>query len=93
MAEEKKLPPRRPTALKRDIQNKKKQLRNRALKSRAKTANTSFEAALNKKDDPKDLKENLSTIFSLLDKGVKKGIYHKNKAARTKARLYKKIAL
>ena len=33
------------------------------------------------------LKEILSSIYSLLDKGTKKNIFHKNTAARKKAKL------
>lgn len=34
---------------------------------------------------------NLSSIYTKIDKAVKKGIIHKNKAARQKSRLLKKI--
>ena len=35
----------------------------------------------------KKLKEILSSIYSLMDKGTKKNIFHKNTAARKKAKL------
>lgn len=85
MAEEKKLPPKRPTAKKRDIQNVKRQLRNKAFKSSVKTATKSFLQDASNKDA-------LSTVFALLDKGVKKGIFHINKAAREKSKLAKKVS-
>lgn len=37
------------------------------------------------------IKENLSSIYSMIDKAVKRKIFHKNKAARKKARLAKYI--
>jgi len=85
MAEEKKLPPKRPTAKKRDIQNERKQLRNKAFKSSVKTATKSF------LQDAKNTAA-LNTVYALLDKGVKKGIFHANKAAREKSKLAKKAS-
>ena len=37
--------------------------------------------------DKEKLKQILSSIYSLLDKGTKKNIFHKNTAARKKAKL------
>ena len=40
--------------------------------------------------NPKDkekLQKNLSSVYSLIDKGTKKNIFHKNAAARKKAKL------
>jgi len=34
----------------------------------------------------------LNSVYALIDKGVKKGIFHINKASRQKAKLSKKIA-
>ena len=33
------------------------------------------------------LKENLSSVYSLIDKGTKRNVFHKNTAARKKAQL------
>ncbi len=90
MAEEKKeaAKVKRPTALKRDLQNAKKCIHNKAFKSRVRTAVRSLEEAVNKKEDTK---ESLSLVYSLMDKGVKTGIYTINKANRVKSRLTKNL--
>lgn len=90
MAEEKKeaAKVKRPTALKRDLQNAKKCIHNRAFKSRVRTAVRSLEEAVTKKQDTKD---SLSLVYSLMDKGVKTGIYTINKANRVKSRLTKNL--
>lgn len=38
-------------------------------------------------DDKQKLKEILSSVYSMLDKGTKKNIFHKNNASRKKAKL------
>lgn len=38
-------------------------------------------------DDKKKLKKILSSVYSLIDKGTKKNVFHKNTAARKKAQL------
>lgn len=87
MAEE---PPKqkqkRPTAAKRHLQSLKRNARNRAYKSRIKTGIRSLQECIEGKDLPK-AQEKLKEIYSLMDKGVKKGIVKKNKASRTKSRL------
>jgi small subunit ribosomal protein S20 len=77
---------RRPKALKRDLQNKKRRLQNRSEKSRIKTAMREFDELKAKGDEAK-IKESLQLLYSLLDKSVKKGVYTLNKASRTKSRL------
>lgn len=77
---------KRPTALKRDIQNEKRRLRNKAFKSQVRTAIRQFEEILSK-GEPEAVKEKLNTVYSLMDKGVKKGVFKINKASRTKSRL------
>lgn len=88
MAEEKKekKKERRPSAQKRDLQSEKRRLINRNFKSQVRTAIRILEDALPKKDAALN-KKHLSEIYSLMDKGVKKGIFKPNKANRTKARL------
>lgn len=88
MAEEKKdkKKVKRPTPLKRDLQNEKRRLINRNFKSQVRTAIRELENGLSKKDNAQN-KKNLSEIYSLMDKGVKKGVFTANKANRTKARL------
>lgn len=77
---------KRPTALKRDAQSEKRRLRNRIVKSQIRTAVRRFEEALAKKDGSLT-QEQLKEVYSLMDKGVKKGVFKKNKGNRTKARL------
>ncbi|HRD55139.1 MAG TPA: 30S ribosomal protein S20 [Parachlamydiaceae bacterium] len=77
---------KRPTALKRDIQNEKRRLRNKAVKSQIRTAIRNFDEAL-PKGEPELVKEKLNLVYSLMDKGVKKGVVTINKASRTKSRL------
>lgn len=85
MAEEKqeKKKTKRPTAQKRDIQNAKRKLQNRSFKSRVKTAVRSFQ----KEDSDKNAQ--LNSVLSLIDKGVKMGIYKLNKASRLKSKFSK----
>lgn len=85
MAKEKSQKKKRPTALKRCLQNEKKNLRNRVFKSRVRTAVRSFEEKLKAKDTD-GAKEQLKTVHSFMDKGVKIGVYKTNKAARVKSR-------
>ncbi len=88
MAEEKKEKgkTKKPTALKRDEQSIARNLRNRSFKSKVSTAVRSFEDVISKKDSS-SIKAKLDAVYSLMDKGVKKGIYKLNKANRVKSRL------
>lgn len=83
--------PKAPTALKRLKQSEKKQLVNKMFKSRVRTAVRSFESSCKEKNQ-EAAKENLNQVYSLFDKGVKRGIFKKNKADRSKSRLSAKIA-
>ncbi len=86
-AEKKETKKRRPSALKRDLQNEKRRRQNRSHKSEVLTVIRSVTASLSNKDTAEQAKEKLSALYSLMDKGVKKGVFKANKAARTKARL------
>lgn len=88
MAEEKKdkKKEKRPSAQKRDLQSEKKRINNRNFKSQIRTAIRALEDDLSKKDAALS-KKHLSEIYSLMDKGVKKGIFKINKANRSKARI------
>lgn len=81
---------KRPTALKRDIQNARRHKRNRAFKSTVRTAMNAYTTAL--KDAPEAALQAYKNLQSLMDKGVKKGIYQINKAARLKSKLSDKLA-
>jgi small subunit ribosomal protein S20 len=89
MAEaEKKVKERRPQALKRDIQNEKRRLHNRAFRSKTSTAIRALEAAITSGGSAQ---ERLNAVYSLVDKGVKTGMFKQNKANRVKARLTKRV--
>ena len=82
---------KRPTAEKRMIQNTKKRQQNREFKSQVRTAMRRFEDALTGRHKDQ-AQEKINVIFSLMDKGVKKGVFKLNKASRTKSRLTAKMA-
>jgi small subunit ribosomal protein S20 len=77
---------KRPTAIKRDIQSLKRQIMNKSFKARVNTAIRGFEGARTAGEQT-SVKEKLKTIYSLVDKGVKTGVFKINKAARMKSRL------
>ncbi|BBI18042.1 30S ribosomal protein S20 [Neochlamydia sp. S13] len=82
---------KRSSALKRDLQSIKRNQINRVFKSQVRTAVRALEENLSKKDAALNHKH-LSEIYSLMDKGVKKGVYKVNKANRTKARFAARAA-
>jgi small subunit ribosomal protein S20 len=80
--------------------NKRNRLRNRYYKTSVRTLVKlffidleSYKVSQNSQDKEK-LNKILSSVYSLLDKGTKKNIFHKNAAARKKAKLaaYLKVA-
>lgn len=79
---------KRPTAIKRDMQNSKRRAQNKAFKSQVRTAMREFDESLEKGNAT----ESLNKVYSLLDKCVKKGIFKLNKASRTKSRLAARAA-
>ena len=83
---------KKPSALKRNIQSEKNRLRNRSYRSSVLTAVRSFESSLSQKETKEAVQTKLDQLYSLMDRGVKKGIYKPNKASRTKARLTARIA-
>lgn len=82
---------KRSTALKRDDQSEKRRLKNRSYKSSVRTAIRHFEDAL-PKGDASAIEKSLSDVYSMMDKGVKTGVFKLNKASRTKARLAARAA-
>lgn len=83
--------PKRPTPLKRDLQNARRRQNNQVFKSRIKTAIRQLEESLEGKDANLQT-EKLNTVASLMDKGVKKGVITLNKASRTKSRLTTRLS-
>lgn len=77
---------KRPTALKRDLQNSKRRLNNKVYKSRVRTAIRSLDESIEKGDQAATTLK-LNEVYSILDKCAKNGIYKVNKVSRTKSRL------
>ena len=69
--------------------NEKKNLRNRMVKARVKTAVKKYNAVL--ASDTTAAVRELSVVASTLDKAAAKGIVHKNAVNRKKARLAKAL--
>ena len=78
------------SALKRARQTVKRTANNRSNTTRLRTevpASATMESG-----DAKQSKETFSTTVSMIDKAVKKGVIHKNTAARYKSRLSTRVA-
>ena len=71
--------------------NERNRLRNRFYKSSVRTITKNFskylEAYSTSKMTEDELKEKLGLAYSLIDKGTKKNIFHKNTAAKKKSKL------
>lgn len=91
-AEKKEGKTKRPSALKRDLQNEKSRLRNRSFRASVLTAIRGLNDSISQKESLEAVKTKLDAIYSMMDKGVKKGVYKSQKAARTKSRLAIRIA-
>ena len=74
--------------IKRNRQNETRRVRNKANRSELATSRKAAEAAIG--TDQQD--EALDAAVKLIDKAASKGIIHKNKAARDKSRLVKRVA-
>ncbi len=77
------------SAQKRMRSDKRKNLRNRMVKTGVKTAVKKYSIAL--ENDLNQAPAVLSAASSALDKAVSKGILHKNTASRKKARMAKAL--
>lgn len=77
------------TPAKRARKAEENRLRNKAYKSKLKTAIGKYEIALGA-ENTEGLEGSLLRVTSLIDKSVNKGIMHKNTAARKKSALMKK---
>lgn len=78
------------SAKKRLRQNVKRRTRNRSRRSRLRTAMRGFREAL-EGAELEAAPERLKEALSLVDRGVKQGILHRNAAARQKSRLTKRL--
>ena len=90
MSEEKKGPSRRPSPLKRDMQAARKNVANKAFKAEVSSAVRKLKTLIDA-GNATEAKVQLSEVYSLMDKGVKKGVFKSNKAARTKSRITQQV--
>ena len=75
--------------IKRNRQNEKRRLRNKAVRSEVKTR---VKRALTVAEDGgEDRDEALRQAIKRIDKAASKGVIHKNQAARRKSRLMKRV--
>ena len=77
-------------AAKRHRQSVKRRSRNRSAKKTVKTSLKKLELSLQKKDKGA-AEENYKKFVKLLDTATRKGVYHRNTAARKKSRLHERI--
>lgn len=75
--------------IKRNRQNEKRRLRNKAVRSELKTRT---KAAVSAAEAGEDTAEATQVAIKKLDKAAAKGVIHKNQAARRKSRLLKHLA-
>jgi small subunit ribosomal protein S20 len=75
--------------IKRNRQNEKRRLRNKAVRSELKTRIKT--AVVTAESGTENSEEALRLAVKKLDKAAAKGIIHKNQAARRKSRLMKRI--
>lgn len=85
-AEEKSKKVKRPTAKKRNLQSLKIKTHNRSFKASVATSIRSLKDSVSK-NEKDSTKTKLNAVYSLIDKGVKKGIMKKNKADRVKSQM------
>ncbi|MBB4930302.1 small subunit ribosomal protein S20 [Lipingzhangella halophila] len=75
---------------KRNLQNEKRHMRNKAVKSSLKTAVRRFREAA-EAGDTEQATERQRHAARQLDKAVSKGVIHKNQAANRKSRMAKRL--
>jgi len=76
--------------IKRNRQNEKARLRNKAVRSELKTRTKAVVTTAEQGGD--DLEAQTRLAIKKLDKAAAKGVIHKNQAARRKSRLLKNVA-
>ena len=79
------------SARKRVRQNEKNRAVNRAVRSKIKSSMAKIDKMLGEGGDAKDLAAYSKTVVSGIDKACKKGVLHKNTAARKKSRMQKLV--
>jgi len=83
--------PNNPSAEKRMRQEQKRRLHNRSVKSIVKTQITRARQAINSDTSVEAAEEAVRAAVSELDRAAKKGVLHRNNAARRKSRLMKQL--
>jgi small subunit ribosomal protein S20 len=78
------------SAIKRNIQNNKRRLRNRGVKTRVKSVIKTVRFA-DAQGDAAAVSDKLRLAQSVIDKAVKKGVVHSRTAARKVSRLYRGV--
>ena len=78
--------PNKPSAAKRDRQNTKRRLRNKMVKTRVRSAIRTLREAVTR-NAPEEAHAQLQLVTGELDRAVRKGVLHRNTAARHKKRL------
>jgi small subunit ribosomal protein S20 len=81
--------PNNPSAAKRMRQEQKRRLHNRSIKSLVRTSITKARNSIAAGDENSE--EAVRTAISELDRAAKKGVIHRNNAARRKSRLMKRL--
>ncbi|MCS7182761.1 MAG: 30S ribosomal protein S20 [Thermoanaerobaculum sp.] len=79
------------SGLKRKRQNEVRRLRNRAVRTRVRNAVKALRQAIGL-GEPKAVSALLPKTVSVIDVGVRKGVFHKNTGARLKSRLLSQAA-
>ncbi len=81
-----------PQARKRARQNSVRRLRNQSQRAAVRTAIKKLDAAI-EAGDKETAQSAYITSVSMIDKATIKGLHHKNRAARLKSRLNKRVKL
>lgn len=76
---------KRASSEKRVLTSEKKKLINKSFKSQAKTVFRKFQDSL-KTDDSTVVLQALNEVYSMADRGVKRGVFKLNQASRIKSR-------
>ena len=82
--------PQRPSAFKALRQNKKKQKRNKAVKSRLRTEQNKFDRMI-ERGDVEEASQQLDLLTKLFQRAASKNVIHKNKAARLQSQQQKRL--
>ena len=82
--------PQRPSAKKSVRQNKKRQLRNKSVRSRLTTETRKFERAI-ERGDLDAARQQLDVLTKLLQQAATKGVLHQKTAGRRQARYQKRL--